>query len=90
LGQDRSRRLAGRTPIAQQIVEGEGDYVLALKGNQETLYEAAVDYLEQQVSNDFRGIGARRLATTEKAHGRTETRTYIQMPVPNGLPGADR
>ncbi len=79
-----------QTAIAHQIVEGEGDYILALKGNQGTLYEAAVDYLEQQVSNDFRGIGARRLVTTEKAHGRTESRTYIQMPVPKDLPGADR
>jgi predicted transposase YbfD/YdcC len=79
-----------QTAIAQQIVEGQGDYILALKGNQETLYEAAVDYLEEQSKNDFRGIGARRIETTEKAHGRTEIRTYIQMPVPKGLPGADR
>lgn len=79
-----------QTAIAQQIVEGEGDYILALKGNQETLYEAAVDYIDQQLENDFRGIGARRLETTEEAHGRTEFRTYIQMPVPKDLPGADR
>lgn len=79
-----------QTAIAQQIVEGQGDYILALKGNQGTLYEAAVEYLEQQASNDFRGIGARRHVTTEEVHGRTETRTYIQMPVPKDLPGADR
>jgi predicted transposase YbfD/YdcC len=79
-----------QTAIAQQIVEGQGDYILALKGNQETLYEAAVDYLEEQSKNDFRGIGARRIETTEEAHGRTEIRTYIQMPVPKELPGADR
>jgi predicted transposase YbfD/YdcC len=64
-----------QTAIAQQIVEGEGDCILALKGNRGTLYEAAVDYLDQQASNDFRGIEACRLETTEKAHGRTETRT---------------
>lgn len=79
-----------QTAIAQQIVEGEGDYILALKGNQGTLYEAAVDYIDQQVENDFRGIGARRLETTEEAHGRTESRTYIQMPVPKDFPGANR
>jgi predicted transposase YbfD/YdcC len=79
-----------QTAIAQQIVDGEGDFILALKGNQGTLYEAATDYIEQQSNNDFRGIGARRLETTEKAHGRTETRTYIQMPVPKDLPGASR
>ncbi len=79
-----------QTAIAQQIVEGKGDYILSLKGNQGTLYNAAVDYLDQQSLNDFRGIGARRLVTTEEAHGRTETRTYVQMPVPKDLPGADR
>mgnify|MGYP000190442817 CR=1 FL=1 len=47
-------------------------------------------YMQQQSENDFRGIGARRIETTEEAHGRTETRTYIQMPVPKDLPGADR
>jgi hypothetical protein len=46
--------------------------------------------MQQQSENDFRGIGARRIETTEEAHGRTEIRTYIQMPVPKDLPGADR
>lgn len=79
-----------QTAIAQQIVDSEGDYILALKGNQGTLYEAAVDYIERQAKNDFQGIGARRLETTDEAHGRTEYRTYIQMPVPKDLPGAER
>ena len=79
-----------QTAIAQQIVDGQGDYILALKGNQGNLYEAAVDYIDQQMENDFRGIGARRLETTEEAHGRKEFRTYIQMPVPKDLPGAAR
>ena len=79
-----------QTAIAQQIVDSRGDYILALKGNQETLYEAAVDYMEEQSKNDFRGIGARRVEKTEKGHGRTEIRTYIQMPVPKDLPGAGR
>src|SRR4051812_39899012 len=30
--------------IAEQIVDGEGDYVLALKGNQETTHEAVKDH----------------------------------------------
>ncbi len=79
-----------QTAIAQQIVDGEGDYILALKGNQGTLYKAAVEYMDQQMDNDFQGIGARRLETHEKGHGREESRTYIQMPVPKDLPGAGR
>jgi predicted transposase YbfD/YdcC len=79
-----------QTAIAEKIIEGGGDYVLALKGNQETLHDAVIDYLQEQTKTDFRGIGARRLDTVEKKHGRTEKRTYIQMPAPENLPGAAR
>lgn len=77
-----------QTAIAQQIVDGEADYLLALKGNQGTLYEAATDYLEQESLTDFQNCAARRIVTHETGHGRTETRTYIQLPVPLELPGA--
>jgi predicted transposase YbfD/YdcC len=71
--------------IAAQIIDGQADYVLALKGNQETLHQAVIDYIDQQLPNDFAGVGARRLLTTEEGHGRQETRSYIQMPVPPDL-----
>jgi predicted transposase YbfD/YdcC len=76
-----------QTAIAEKIIEGGGDYVLALKGNQGTLHDASIDYIHQQTKTDFRGIGARRLDTVEKKHGRIERRTYIQMPAPKSLPG---
>jgi predicted transposase YbfD/YdcC len=79
-----------QTAIAQQIVDGDGDYVLALKGNQGTLFDAAVDYLQEQSKDDFQNCKARRLESTETGHGRTEIRTYLQMPVPKDLPGAQR
>ena len=79
-----------QTAIAQQIVDGGADYVLALKGNQGTLYQAATEYLEQQSHRDFKNCGARRTVTKEKGHGREETRTYIQIPVPKDLAGASR
>ena len=75
--------------IAAQIVERKADYLLALKGNQEKLYEAVVDYVSQQLENDFAGVAMRKLVTTEKGHGREEVRSYYQMPVPPDLPGAD-
>jgi predicted transposase YbfD/YdcC len=71
--------------IAEQIVDRQADYVLALKGNQETLHQAVIDYLDQQAENDFANAGARRLLTTEQGHGREETRSYLQMPVPPDL-----
>lgn len=72
--------------IAAQIVDSEADYVLALKGNQETLHQAVIDYVDEQAENDFANVKARQHKTRETAHGREETRTYIQMPVPNSLP----
>jgi predicted transposase YbfD/YdcC len=76
-----------QTAIAKKIIDGGGDYVLALKGNQETLHDAAIEYINEQTKTDFRGIGARRLDTEEKKHGRIEKRTYVQMPAPKSLPG---
>ena len=79
-----------QTNIAQKILDGQADYVLALKGNHGTLFEAATEYLESCSQNDFQDCGAKRLEMTEKCHGRTETRTYLQMPVPEDLQGAAR
>jgi predicted transposase YbfD/YdcC len=75
--------------IAAQIIEGEADYVLALKGNQETLHQAVIDHILDQWEDDFARVKARRLQTRETGHGREETRSYIQMPVPASLPGLD-
>lgn len=79
-----------QTAIAKQIIAGGGDYVLALKGNQGTLHQSVIDYVDEQVQTDFTGIGARQHVTRETGHGREETRTYIQMPAPRSLPGLGR
>jgi predicted transposase YbfD/YdcC len=75
--------------IARQIVDAEADYLLALKGNQGTLYAAVTDYIGQHLDDDFAGIGARRHTVTETLHGKTETRFYTQFPVPKDLPMLD-
>src|ERR1700722_9125307 len=71
--------------IAAQIVDGKADYVLALKGNQETLQQAVIDHIDEQSKNDFADVQARRHTTKETGHGREEIRSYIQMPVPETL-----
>jgi predicted transposase YbfD/YdcC len=71
--------------IAAQIVDSGADYVLALKGNQETLHQAVIDHVVEQSKNDFADAQARRHITKEKGHGREEIRSYIQMPVPDTL-----
>jgi predicted transposase YbfD/YdcC len=75
--------------IAEQIIEGGADYVLALRGNQETLHQAVIDHVIEQWEDDFARVKARRHQTKETGHGRDETRSYIQMPVPEGLPGSE-
>ncbi len=39
--------------IAAEIVEGEADYVLALKGNQETLHQAIIEHIDEQLEGDL-------------------------------------
>jgi predicted transposase YbfD/YdcC len=75
--------------IAEQIIDSGADYVLALKGNQETLHQAVIDYVDQQLDSDFSQAQARRYCTTETGHGREEVRSYIQMPVPETLRGLE-
>jgi predicted transposase YbfD/YdcC len=71
--------------IAAEIIDGKGDYVLALKGNQETLHQAVIDYIDKQLDGDLKQ--ACEHVTVEKGHGREETRTYLQLPAPKSLPG---
>ena len=70
--------------IAAQIIEGEADYVLALKGNQETLHQAVIDYIDEQLEGNL--VDAQEHVTTEKGHGCQEMRTYLQFPAPDRLP----
>jgi predicted transposase YbfD/YdcC len=72
--------------IARQIVTAEADYLLALKGNQGTLHDAVLDYIDQHLDDDFAGVDARRHTVTETLHGKPETRLYTQFPVPKDLP----
>ena len=71
--------------IAAQIKDSGADYVLALKGNQETLHQEVIDYIDEQSKNDFADVKARRHITQETGHGREEIRSYLQMPVPDTL-----
>lgn len=79
-----------QTAIAEQIIEANADYVLALKGNQGTLHQAVIDYVDEQMEHNFSGISARRHVTKEQGHGREEKRISVQMPAPKNLPGLSR
>jgi predicted transposase YbfD/YdcC len=74
--------------IAEQVVAGGADYVLALKGNQGTLHQAVIESIDEQLEGDL--TEAQEHVTTETNHGREETRTYLQLPAPEELPGSLR
>src|SRR3954454_24169555 len=71
--------------IAEEVVRGKADYVLALKGNHETLHGAVIEHIDERLEGDLEG--AQELTTTDRGHGRQEERTYLQMPAPASLPG---
>src|SRR5262245_59583333 len=77
--------MGAQKAIASRIIDGGGDYVLALKGNQETLHQAVIDYIDEQLEGELEG--AQEHVTVETGHGREEARTYLQLPAPEGLPG---
>lgn len=63
-----------QTAIAEQIVAGGADYVLALKGNQKGLAEDVRRLFEWAHSIDFAELEHDHLRTVTKGHGRIETR----------------
>jgi len=75
--------------IAKEIIEADADYVLALKGNQETVHEEVKSFLDatllEQQSPRLEGAKLSKAAATlasletvEKDHGRLEIRRYYQ------------
>jgi predicted transposase YbfD/YdcC len=75
--------------IAKEIIESDADYVLALKGNQETVHEEVKAFLDATLAEELgaRWPGAKlskaaanmaRVETVEKDHGRMELRRYFQ------------
>jgi len=62
--------------IAAQIKAQRGDYVVALKDNQPTLYADVQDLFLAGMEADFAGMKHQQYETKEKGHGRQETRTY--------------
>ena len=63
-----------QTGLAQQIKTPGGDYVLSLKGNQETLHEEARSYWEWAARRSYEEIVRDYTETLDKGHGRLEVR----------------
>jgi predicted transposase YbfD/YdcC len=72
-----------QTDIAEKIIKKEANYVLALKGNQETLFEDVSLFLDNEViAQDKKFLRQKGLyeRTAEKDHGRIETRECFIWP----------
>jgi predicted transposase YbfD/YdcC len=69
-----------QTEIAAQIKEAGGDYVLALKGNQENIHGRVQDYFDRMEQHMDAGVKFSYHQTRERAHGREEKRMHFICP----------
>jgi predicted transposase YbfD/YdcC len=72
--------------IAQDIVAGGGDFVIAVKDNQPKLREAIAGYFLEHLERDLEDLRYRSHETTEQGHGRVEERSYFQTRIPADFP----
>src|SRR6516162_4070904 len=77
--------MGAQKAIAEEVIRGGADYVLALKANHESLHRAVIEHIDERLEGDLEG--AEELTTTDRGHGREEERIYLQLPAPEGLPG---
>jgi predicted transposase YbfD/YdcC len=69
--------------IAAQIRQGDGDYILAVKQNQPTLYQQVNQAIDEALEGDAKDLDEHQ--TVEKGHGRQETRTYAVVAAPKSV-----
>ena len=74
-----------QTKIAEQIIEQQGDYALALKENQGTMYEGVSETFALALKDQFAQIQHESHRTVEKGHGRMEIREYWTISEPEIL-----
>jgi predicted transposase YbfD/YdcC len=72
--------------IAEKIVAGQGDYVLAVKDNQPKLHQAIQEVFRAHLEDDLQRVPHRRHETRETSHGRTDERYYYLAKVPRDFP----
>ena len=73
--------------IAAKIIEGKGDYLLALKDNHPKLCQAVEKEFSTALEAKARPRNLKRHITVETNRGREERRQYFVMPAPDTLPG---
>ena len=71
--------------IARQVIDGGGDYVLALKANQGRLFEEVQESFTLEAKAGFAGTGHDHYETVNGGHGRIEGRKYWSIWDPEHL-----
>ena len=66
--------------IAKQIIDQGGDYVLALKENQGTLYQDVVEMFGHAKAGTIEELVVEDARTIDKGHGRIDVRRYRVIP----------
>ena len=89
-GSERRKGKRTKTEIAQTIIEQEGDYVLALKGNHPNLHQDVVELFKFARQQDWKGIEHQFHQTINKEHGRLEIRRHWTMGNSEYLYGAEQ
>lgn len=74
---------------AELITQLGGVFVLALKDNHPSLFEDVKLFVEHAAKNKYNGLITRTVTTSEKGHGRIETRKYRLIELPDGIAWAD-
>jgi len=68
--------------IAKQIVNGGGDFVIAVKDNQPKLAEAITDFFADHLERDLEDLRYREFETEEAGHSRIDERAYLITKIP--------
>ncbi len=79
-----------QTEIAKTIIEQGADYILALKANQDNLYEDVTQLFDWARQQGFKQVEDQWQTTIEKGHGRLEIRRYKVMGHTEHLLGAEK
>jgi predicted transposase YbfD/YdcC len=68
--------------IAREIVDGKGDFVIAVKDNQPKLLDAITTFVVDQLERDLKDLKYRSHETVDAGHGRVDERSYFLTKVP--------
>ncbi|MBC7817274.1 MAG: ISAs1 family transposase [Planctomycetaceae bacterium] len=68
--------------IVDQIVDGGGDCVIAVKDNQPKLKAAVEAFFDDLIERDFEDLRYRSCETRDDGHGRTDERAYYVAAIP--------